>query len=105
MLAQNINAKCWDHLMESSIEMVRFQRFFQRKMRSNRHLYNYCRVPWGNKQVKKIDFKILSFLAKMPVHFWTFLQILLEKYSIESVGSQTSFGTHFGSPKGPGTKK
>ena len=30
---------------------------------------------------------------------------LIEKFSIESVGSKTSSGTNFGSPKGPGTKK
>ena len=53
----------------------------------------------------------MSFLAKMPVlplrkiSFLAILQILIEKYSIESVGSKTSSGTHFGSPKGPGTKK
>ena len=45
------------------------------------------------------------YLPLRKISFLDSLQILVEKFLIESVGSKTSSGTHFGSPKGPGTKK
>ena len=68
----------------------------------------------GTKASKNDDFKILSFLAKSPIPpppplekipSLASRQIFIEKLPNESVCSKTSSGTHFGTPKGPETKK
>ena len=45
------------------------------------------------------------YLPVRKIPFLDSLQLLIEKFSIESVGWKTSSGTNFGSPKVPGTKK